>query len=128
LHLLIVADRSVNLAELAEGSNQARFAHTCRVYGSRFKETSMCEGRDPETTNGPAPRVSSEHQTRIFDQFYQVDSSNTKPTGGTRSRACDQPRSRAPTMPAPIHSEGLLTEDEFSTSQHSAVAIMINAR
>src|SRR5262245_15742899 len=78
---------------------------------------------------GPAPRVSSEHQTRIFDQFYQVDSSNTTPKGGTRSRACDQPRSRAPTMLAPIRSEGLLTEDEFSTlSQHTAVEIMINAR
>jgi len=32
-------------------------------------------------------------------------------------------------MLAPIRSEGLLTEDEFSTlSQHSAVEIMINAR
>ena len=29
------------------------------------------------------PGIPAEHQTRIFDQFHQVDSSNTKAKGGT---------------------------------------------
>jgi signal transduction histidine kinase len=29
------------------------------------------------------PGIPAEHQTRIFDQFHQVDNSNTKAKGGT---------------------------------------------
>jgi signal transduction histidine kinase len=29
------------------------------------------------------PGIPTEHQTRIFEQFHQVDSSNTKAAGGT---------------------------------------------
>jgi signal transduction histidine kinase len=29
------------------------------------------------------PGIPAEHQTRIYDQFHQVDSSNTKAKGGT---------------------------------------------
>jgi len=31
----------------------------------------------------PSRGIPAEHQTRIFDQFHQVDSSNTKAKGGT---------------------------------------------
>jgi signal transduction histidine kinase len=41
------------------------------------------DGRFAVTVADTGPGIPVEHQTRIFDQFHQVDSSNTKAKGGT---------------------------------------------
>ena len=41
------------------------------------------DGHFAVTVADTGPGIPAEHQTRIFDQFHQVDSSNTKAKGGT---------------------------------------------
>jgi signal transduction histidine kinase len=41
------------------------------------------DGHFAVTVADTGPGIPTEHQTRIFDQFHQVDSSNTKAKGGT---------------------------------------------
>jgi signal transduction histidine kinase len=40
-------------------------------------------GRFAVSVSDTGPGIPEEHQARIFDQFHQVDSSNTKAKGGT---------------------------------------------
>jgi hypothetical protein len=49
--------------------------------GGREPRRSTAGLNDSVTDAGPG--TSAEHQTRIFEQFHQVDSSNTKAKGGT---------------------------------------------
>jgi len=62
------------------------------LVGNAIKFTDTGEVRAAaKTVNGQfnvsvtdtGPGIPAEHQTRIFDQFHQVDSSNTKAKGGT---------------------------------------------
>jgi signal transduction histidine kinase len=48
----------------------------------RITATSV-NGQFNITVTDTGPGIPAEHQARIFDQFHQVDSSNTKAKGGT---------------------------------------------
>src|SRR5262249_5203538 len=64
----------------AQPRRQRHQVHGCREVRVTAK---VVNGHFNVSVTDSGPGIPEEYQTRIFDQFHQVDSSNTKAKGGT---------------------------------------------